>query len=266
MVKQKINMVGGGFQHDVCSSSGSVPKLIEWVKGVRNAPISIYIDYSIKNVSDKSKKCYAWLSESRTINSDLYEWCINHVDHLENNFELIFTHDERMLHLSDKFKMVICNARPWVKNCGVHNKTKLVSMIASNKNMCKEHSYRQEIARKYRNSLDLFGRGFNPIVNKEIGLNDYYFSVTMENGDYPLMYTEKIADCFATGTIPIYFGNERISEVFDSNGIIMLTKDFDLNTLTSDLYYSKIDSVIRNYNIIMDFPTAEDYIYEKYIK
>jgi hypothetical protein len=26
MSKVKINMVGGGFQHDVCSSSGSIPK------------------------------------------------------------------------------------------------------------------------------------------------------------------------------------------------------------------------------------------------
>lgn len=49
MNRQKINMVGGGFQHEVCSSSGIVPKLIEWVKGNHSVTISIYINYSMKN-------------------------------------------------------------------------------------------------------------------------------------------------------------------------------------------------------------------------
>lgn len=264
-MKQKINMVGGGFQHEVCSSAGSVPKLMEWVKD-NSAPISIYIDHAIKNISDPNKECYGWLCESRTINVGLYEWCIKNLDHIENNFKFVFTHDKRLLSVSNKFKMVICSAKPWVKDCGLHNKTKLTSMIASNKVRCPEHTYRQEVVQKYRNSLDLFGRGFNNILNKEVGLKDYYFSIAMENGNYPLMYTEKIADCFATGTIPIYWGNEQISEVFDSNGIIMLTKDFDLNILTSELYHTKIESVKKNYEIIMKFPTAEDYIYENFIK
>ena len=264
-MKQKINMVGGGFQHDVCSSAGSVPKLMEWVKD-NSAPISIYIDYAIKNNSDPNKECYGWLSESRTINVDLYEWCIKNLDHIVNNFKFVFTHDERLLSVSNKFKMVICNGRPWVKDYGIHHKTKLLSMIASSKVMCPEHKYRQEVVQKYRNSLDLFGRGFNSIPNKETGLKDYYFSIAMENGDYPLMYTEKIADCFATGTIPIYWGSKRISEVFDPSGIIMLTDDFDLKILTPDLYYSKIESVKKNYETSINFPTVEDYIYENFIK
>jgi hypothetical protein len=36
-------MVGGGFQHDVCSSSGSIPKEIEWIKGSNSADISIHL-------------------------------------------------------------------------------------------------------------------------------------------------------------------------------------------------------------------------------
>jgi hypothetical protein len=87
----------------------------------------------------------------------------------------------------------------------------------------------------------------------------------MENGTYPLMYSEKLTDCFATGTIPIYYGCD-VSEVFDTNGIIMLTDDFDPNTLTEELYLSKMESIKKNYEITMNLPIAEDYIYEKYIK
>jgi hypothetical protein len=267
MNKQKINMIGGGFQHEICSSAGSVPSEIEWVKGVHDAPISIYIDYSIMNDSiNSNKRNYAWLSESRTINSSLYNWCENNIEYLESNFELIFTHDESLSILSDKIKLVICNARPWVKDYGIHMKSKMLSMIASTKTYCKEHIYRQEIANKYRDRLDLFGRGYNEITNKEIGLKDYRFSIAMENGIYPLMYTEKIADCFAMGTIPIYYGSDRIGDIFDSNGIIMLDNNFNIEDLTIDLYNSKMESVKNNFDIIMSYPVAEDYIYNKYIK
>lgn len=266
-MKQKINMIGGGFQHDICSSAGSIPKLIEWVKGTHTAPISIHIDYGIMNQKvDKTKRNYAWLGESKTINGSLYQWCINNVNYLEENFELVFTHDKSLLPVSNKFKLVICNSIPWVKDFGLHNKTKMISMVASSKVMCKEHIYRQEVIKKYRNDLDLFGRGFRSISVKEIGIKDYYFSITMENGTYPLMFTEKITDCFAMGTIPIYYGCDEIGDVFDVNGIIKLTEDFDIKSLNKDLYYSKIDSIKNNYELTINMPIAEDYIYENFIK
>lgn len=266
-MKQKINMVGGGFQHEICSSAGSVPSSIEWVKKNHTASISIHIDNGIRSIkTNKLKKNYAWLSESKTIIGGLYNWCVNNIEYLNNNFELIFTHDKSLLKLSNKFKLVICNARPWVSDYGIHKKNKLISMVASNKVMCKEHRYRQNIIKKYKNNLDLFGRGFKNIPNKEIGIKEYMFSIAMENGNYPLMYTEKITDCFALGTIPIYWGTEEISEVFDINGVIMLNDDFNIDNLNSDIYFSKIESIKNNYEITMDLPTVEDYIYKNYIK
>ena len=61
MERVKINMIGGGFQHEICSSAGSVPKLVEWDKGSHNANISIHIDQAIKQPVNKNKKNYAWL-------------------------------------------------------------------------------------------------------------------------------------------------------------------------------------------------------------
>ena len=139
-------------------------------------------------------------------------------------------------------------------------------MVASNKVMCEDHRYRQKMIFKYKNKLDLFGRGYKTIPTKEVGIKDYMFSVAMENGTYPLMYTEKITDCFAMGTIPIYYGTESIGEVFDTNGIIKLTENLKLEELNQDLYQSKMDSIKNNYEITMNLPTAEDYIYENFIK
>lgn len=260
-------MVGGGFQHDICSSHGSVPKLVEWVKNNHTAPISIHIDHAMYNTPvDKSKKNYAWLSESKTINSGVYEWCKNNVKYLEDNFEFIFTHDKDLLSFSDKFKLVICNVRPWIQDCKIHNKTKLVSMIASSKIMCEEHKYRQQMIQKFHQKVDHFGRGFRPIQKKEEGLNDYCFSIAIENGNYANMFTEKITDCFATGTIPIYWGCPTINEFFNPEGIILLDDNFKIEDLSFDLYHSKMKFVEENFKITMDLPVAEDYIYENYIK
>ena len=259
-------MVGCGFQHEICSSAGSIPEYIEWVKD-GSATISIHIDYGINGIKiNKTKKNYAWLSESKTINTNLYNWCVNNVNFLEENFEMVFTHDESLLPLSDIFKMVICNARPWVKDFGIHKKSKILSMVASSKVMCPAHIYRQEIINKFTGQMDHFGRGFKQIETKDDGIRDYYFSIAMENGDYPLMYTEKISDCFAMGTIPIYYGSNRINEIFDENGIIMLTDNFKVEDLSEELYHSKIEAVKHNLDISTNLQTVEDYIYNTYIK
>lgn len=266
-MKQKINMVGGPIQHDICSSAGHTPKLVEWVKGNHNAPISIHIDNGIMGVPvNKTKRNFAWVLESKTISPLIYKWCADNLEYLTDNFDLIFTHDKELTLLSDKIKLVICNAKPWVNDVGIHPKSKLISMIASTKIMCDEHKYRQEVIQKYRDMLDLFGRGFNNITNKEIGLKDYFFSIAMENGTYPMMYTEKISDCFATGTIPIYYGTDLIGDVFNIDGIIMLDDNFDIKKLTPELYYSKMDAIKDNYERVINMLIVEDYIYENYIK
>ena len=91
--------------------------------------------------------------------------------------------------------------------------------------------------------LDLFGRGFNEIENKEEGLCDYMFSVAIENGQYETYFTEKILDCFATGTIPVYLGAPDIGNYFNLDGIVNLSEEFDVS---EEIYYSKIEAVKDN--------------------
>ena len=266
-MKQKINMVGGGFQHDICSCDKRIPKYIEWVKGNYTAPISIHIDSSIITTpTDKTKKNYAWISESKTIIPKEYQWIKDNVKYMEDNFELIFTNDKSFLGLSEKFKLTICSAVPWVNDRQIHKKTKLVSMITSKKVMCNEHKKRLEIVEKFKNFIDLYGRDYNPIDIKEEGLNDYYFSIVIENLNYSNGYSEKITDCFATGTIPIYLGSPDIGEVFNTDGMIIYDDNFDINSLSFELYESKMSAIIDNFNRAVNFPIAEDYIYKTYIE
>jgi hypothetical protein len=265
-MKQKINLIGGGFQHAYSSSGWSVPEHVEWVKNEFTAPISVYIDNSIIDAKvDRSKKNYAWIAESSAIIKNVIEWVKNNIESVESNFELIFTHDIRLLRLSPKFKFLIPNAVPWVNDRKVYQKSKLISMIASSKNMCPGHTYRQEIISKYKKVVDHYGFGFRPIHKKEDGLINYHFSIAMENDNYPNIFCEKITDCFATGTIPVFWGTPNIGEFFNKDGIIML-EDFNIDQISIDLYQSKIDAVKDNLERVLNWPISEDYMFLNYIK
>lgn len=261
-----MNLIGGGFQHAYSSSGWSVPKHIEWVKGEESAPISVYIDGTIINANvNKNKKNYAWIAESSSIVDNVIEWVKSNLSEVESKFESVFVHDGRLLELSPKFKFVIPNAVPWIEEPSIYPKNKLISMIASNKRMCKGHLFRQEIIEKYKGRVDHFGRGFRQIRKKEEGLVDYMFSIAMENDNYPNCFCEKVTDCFATGTVPIFWGAPNIGDIFNIDGIILL-EDFNIDDISPELYYSKMDAIKDNFNRVKDWPISEDYMYLNYIK
>lgn len=264
--RQEINMISGGFQHSV-STNDQEPLYIKWIKGQHTAPISIYIDYSVKQIPNPKTINYAWLSESKTINIGLYEWCADNIDFLKKHYKLVFTHDVSLIKLSDIFALQLSGKSfiP-ISDAGIYEKNKLVSMIASNKKMCPDHIFRHKMIAKYSSKCDHFGRGYNQINNKIDGLKDYCFSIAMENATYPNMVSEKITDCFMTGTIPIFYGIQNIGDFFNTDGIITLDDNFNIDDLTFDLYYSKIEAIKENFKKAIDMLVSEDYLYLNYIK
>jgi hypothetical protein len=90
------------------------------------------------------------------------------------------------------------------------------------------------------------------------------FSVSIENGSYSSYFTEKILDCFATGTIPVYYGSPDISSFFNPKGIIFIDENFSFDQLTADNYHRRMDAIIDNYQRLNNFHTAEDYIFNTY--
>ena len=178
--------------------------------------------------------------------------------------EGIISCDKELCAKYPKFIYSVTNAAPWVVDRQIFEKTKLVSMISSNKRMVPGHLKRLEFVNKFKDQVDLYGRGFQEIDCKEDGLRDYMFSIAVENAVYDTYFTEKLTDCFATGTIPIFYGCRGVTEYFNEDGIIFLDDEFDISTLTEELYYSKMDAIKDNYQRSLDFPVAEDFIYTNY--
>jgi hypothetical protein len=278
MNKIKINMVGGGFQHDVCSSALNTNTHIEWVKD-GSANISIHIDNAILNNIDPIKESYGWLAESSSIIPKIINTVTSNVEQYKSKFKYIFTHDRRVIEKDPEFfKFTPPNGLPWIRNKQIYEKTKNISFIVSNKRMTSGHNFRLNALNKFKGSVDHFGRGFSNSLpwtynyggieesGKLLGLKDYRYSFVFENDNYPSIFCEKLTDCFATGTIPIFWGTSDIDEFFDVGGIVMYNENLDISMLTPEFYESKMEHIKNNFKLCNEMVTSEDYIYLNYIK
>jgi len=265
----KFNMLSGQFSHDVSSTVNQQPKNFSWEFFSKNNDISFYIDMDvIRGIQDKNdgKLKFLWTLESKYFNNNCFEFIKNNLNQVLETFELIFTYNDELLQLDEKFVRVPAMGS-WIKDPKIYEKTKLVSMITSNKTFTPQQKERVIFAENNKNTIDVYGRGFNDIEKKEYGLKDYMFSVCIENSTHDTYFTEKILDCFATGTIPVYKGTKNITNYFDVGGILFLD-DVNIKDLTPELYYSKIEFVKNNFEIVKNFLIPEDIIYniikEKY--
>jgi len=73
--------------------------------------------------------------------------------------------------------------------------------------------------------IDLFGRAVQFIEDKWDGLAPYKYSLAIENSSSPDYWTEKIADCFLSWSVPIYYGCTNLEDYFPSDSFIRISID-----------------------------------------
>lgn len=265
-MKTKFNLVGNTFTHLTdgnkgYSVHGKESKYIEWVKD-GSGEATFYIDSTLAQaqIDETSGPKYGWLLESQYITPQIVDSVKMFPEKYLETFDLIFTHNQDLLKIDSKFKWAPAQGF-WIKEPKIYEKSKMISMIASNKKMCEGHRLRLQWVERLWGQVDMYGRGFNEIALKEEGLCDYMFSIAIENGQYKTYFTEKLLDCFATGTIPVYLGAPDIGDYFNKDGIIDLTDEFDIS---DDIYYSKMDAVKDNLERAKKMEVLEDFIWENY--
>jgi hypothetical protein len=89
---------------------------------------------------------------------------------------------------------------------------------------------------------------------KRVLFDESMFNIAIENVQNPNWYTEKIAQAFATKTVPIYWGCPNLDELgYDSRGVITFTNPKELldilNNLTPEDYYDRLEYINHNYNV-----------------
>lgn len=242
------------------------PSHWEWVKDRPDLP-TYYTYASLDELGDEEEKNVILL-ESSAIIPEHVVWVKQNAD----RFKTIYTHNSSLL--SIPHAKWIPGGGCWIGTdwgggeLKLYEKSKLVSFMSSNKVMCQLHALRLTLAnycQRYKPFVNLFGLG-GPFVKAIDYLADYRFSVVIENHIDECYFTEKLLNCFATGTIPIYLGAKKLP--FNENGIIRFTGPEDFNpafkNVTPEFYTERLDAVKENLELCKKYLCIEDYMWENY--
>jgi len=92
------------------------------------------------------------------------------------------------------------------------------------------------------------------------------FHFCVENTQQKNCFTEKLIDCLITKTVPIYYGCSNIYDFFDIEGFFIVQSADEMisvaNNLTPQDYFSRLDSIQRNYFTAKPYMTLLDRLQE----
>lgn len=171
-------------------------------------------------------------------------------------------------------------ALPWhverdydfLKNCRAPEKPRSLSWITSNVTVHQGHRDRMAFLKQVRGRVefDLWGKGFAPINDKWDGLESYRYALAVENYSGPHYWTEKIADCFLSWTMPIYYGCTNLEDYFPKESFVRIDihDPHALETIrevtNSDRWRSQRDAIAKARELVLDryqlFPFLADQI------
>lgn len=273
----KVGLVDMNFSHAPAvlgfDSACLLPTAkFDWERNIRNINLSdqigfvVFTDQMIENAQMiNGKRKIAWLIEPAEVNSTLRERARS----LAHHFDAIITHDKALISTLNNghYSPIACS---WIRpqDWYVHEKSKLVSIIASSKSDTSGQKLRHEASRLILED-DRFGSAYKKIDNKVDALKDYKFSVVIENCKQEGFFTEKIVDSLIVGTVPIYWGCNDIGDYFDKRGIIQFDTLDDLQKiLSSDLesfYNERREHIISNSKLARRFASCDEMLINKII-
>lgn len=103
-------------------------------------------------------------------------------------------------------------------------KERLLSIVSSAKVAVPGHRTRlrlaHALAEHFGDRADLYGRGIRDFDHKWDVLAPYRYTVAVENDLSPFYVSEKLTDCFLTGTFPFYGGAPNVSSWFPEGSYI----------------------------------------------
>lgn len=270
----KVDIIDNNFvSYDRSCCRFQRPDNLEWDPTLSSGSKSIFLtDESIPTIDTlkTEQQKVAWLLEPRAVIPHIYSY----VEKNHDKFDFILTYDDMLVNISSKFLFYpfgCCWVHPYITGAEPE-KTNHISIIASGKNQTTGHQLRHRVIRELdmvnNPVIDVLGNGYNPFKNKKDGLQKYRFSIVIENSIQDTYFTEKIIDCFATKTVPIYYGTSKIADFFDRTGIISFNTVDELKEILDGLseqdYENMRGGIEKNFHSYKYFIVPENFIYKKY--
>ena len=259
---------------------GMVSKYIIWDRYNSGLPIHFYSHDEVFRSKKNVVKKFGIFLESESIVPGYYEQLLEEKS-IAKEYIGIFTHSERVLNQYENayfapggsvwYGTLVCGGK--LREDAYELKNKNVSLVSSNKTMCKLHQYRKDLAMYYKTNglVDTFGT-FDGGKNIQIAdsLTDYRYSIVIENMITSYFFTEKLMNCFASMTVPIYIGASKVGEFFNEDGIIRINPidfgelDHIINKCGVEDYKERQAAIIDNYHRVLSYQCYEDYLYYNY--
>lgn len=262
--------------------SGRIPRQILWDRYNYTLSNQFYSHREIfsRHLRNHNGRQFGILVESEQVVPDDYKKVLENPDSIRE-LDAIFTHSVRIL---DKYENAcfIPGGGVWFGTSlrggeiiadAYERKTKLLSIVSSAKFMLPLSKFRSDLAleMKAKGVGDVMGTIVGKYVSISDSLTDYMYSVGIENTESDYYFTEKLLNCFASQTVPIYYGAREVSRFFNPDGVIFIqepTVECALRTMrqcSRDDYESRKDAIIDNYIRVQDYLCIEDYITSHYM-
>lgn len=169
-------------------------------------------------------------------------------------FKYVFTHDSQLLRIAPN-ALPIC----WWNEYSLNDEPKIkdISMICGIKDYCPLHIERMKIAEELKGKIDILGDIWGqPRVSIHDAYAPYKFAVIIENHVDDGWFTEKLLNCFANKTIPIYFGGKAFIKYFNQSGIIEVDNLHDIPLIIKNITEYGVDKIYQN----LKMPVEENYL------
>jgi len=251
----------------------STDNIKEYLKDIEHIDFSLFVDYIPQSAQDLSSINILVLQEPNEY-FGYHDWAVaNHT-----LFSFILTWDDKVLNSCSNsiflpFGNLWIDKKQYIKS---HNKRFEVSHLQGKKLLTYGHSIRHEISKRKNeikipiNFFETYGT-MDSVEDaakaKEYIFGDSMFGIVIENTSHRGYFTEKIMDCFALKTLPIYWGCSNITDFFDERGIIKFNNADDfiyiVNNLDKEYYIKHLDAIENNFKKITEYVDYEVRIADK---
>lgn len=188
----------------------------------------IVLNHVVEPASVRCPPDNIWALMQEPYVAGVFDWMLEG----HKQYTHVFTHHP--CHGTKSEKYIRCQpALPWhvnksydeLKVQSVPDKQKELSWITSNLTVFPGHRTRMDFLAHLQSCafpIDLYGRGISYIDDKWDGLAPYRYSFAIENNSGPDYWTEKVADCFLSWTVPIYYGCTNLEDYFPAGSFIRI--------------------------------------------
>ena len=271
-----VNLFSPTFANETGSTMGKSARHIQYAHNEKHwNGITFFTDGLVNDgIVDRVDSRYkiGWLREPQCLYPQVYAQSLSNID----KFSTILTyHADLLAHDGYTFAPY---GGVWIKRAdwGLRPKSKIVSMLYGTKMATEGHILRHTIANLLgdKHGIDYYGYRGTPTDygadTKRRVLKEYAFSIVIEACNQENLFTEILLDCFAVGTIPIFWGCPNIGHFFDARGIIAFTAPEQLLTIVPHLSHSMYQYLLpyakNNLAAVEQYEIAEDWIFQHVLK